>query len=421
MRYLYTLLFYLAVPFLLLRLLWRARKNPGYAKRIGERLGCYSQPIKKNAIWIHAVSMGETIAATPLIKKLQQRYPNIPIVITNTTLTGAERTQLTFGDSVTQLYFPYDVPDVLQRFLTAVAPRCLIVIETELWPNLFHLCAQKNIPVFIANARLSQQSAEGYQRFAALTRPMLQCVTSMAVQTQAEADRFIQLGLDATRMQVTGSIKFDLEISADLWERAKQLRAQLGNDRLIWIAASTHEGEEEKILAAFAEIKKQIPNALLMLVPRHPERFERVADLCLQKGYKIIKRSENKNCNNEIDIFLGDSLGELLLFYGASDIAFVGGSLIPVGGHNPLEPAAMSVPIIMGPQLFNFLQISEQLQQAGAMLKIENTTELAQQIIILLQDKNKREQMGVAAQKFVAQNRGAVAKHLALIEKLMNV
>ncbi len=421
MRFLYTLLFYVALPFIMLRLLWRARKNPGYAKHISQRLGFFSKAIEQNGIWIHAVSMGETIAATPLIKALQKQYPNIPIVITNTTPTGAERANINFGDSVTQLYFPYDVPCVLQRFLAAVKPRCLIMIETELWPNLFHCCAQKNVPVFIANARLSARSAKGYQRISALIKPMLQCVTSMAVQTQAEAERFIKLGLAADRIQVTGSIKFDLEIAADLFERSKQLRAQLGNDRPVWIAASTHEGEEEKVLEAFAEVKKQIPNILLMLVPRHPERFGRVADLCKQRNYKIVLRSEKINCNNETDIFVGDTLGELLLFYGAADIAFVGGSLVPVGGHNPLEPAAMGVPIIMGPKLFNFLQISEQLQQAGAMLKVENTNELAQQVITLLQNSNKREHMGVAAQQFVAQNRGALAKHLVLIEKIVNV
>lgn len=419
MRYLYTILFYLSLPVILLRLLWRARNNSAYAKGWSQRFGYLPKTIPKDCIWIHAVSVGESLAAVPIIKALQQSHPKIPILVTTMTPTGADRVRAAFDHQVILSYAPYDLPSALNRFLTACQPRLLILMETELWPNLLHGCNLRKIPVFVANARLSIRSAAGYQRISSMTRAMLSAVTLLAVQTQVEAERFIALGLDPARAKVTGSIKFDLEFPADLLERATLLRAQWGSNRPVWIAASTHEGEEEQILNAFARIRKVLPQSLLVLVPRHPSRFMRVAALCKQQGYEQVLRSENKSCSASTAIFIGDSMGELLLFYAASDVAYVGGSLIATGGHNPLEPAAVGLPVIMGPHLFNFLAISDQLQAAHAMIKIQNAEQLAQQILQLLQDKTLRKQMGENGRKFVSENRGALAKQLSLIEDML--
>lgn len=419
-RYLYTLLFYLALPLVLLRLLWRARKNPAYAQRWQERFGYLSGRGKKNCIWLHAVSVGESLAAVPIIKALRKKYPNIPIVVTGTTPTGADRIQAALKNDVTQFYLPYDLPDALNRFFDAVQPRLGIIMETELWPNLLNICGKRNIPIFLANARLSERSAKGYGRIAKLTEEMLQHITSMAVQTPVEADRFIALGLPSDRIHVTGSIKFDLEIPADLTARAQTLRSTWGKDRLVWIAASTHQGEENQILEAYSLICKTLPQTLLVLVPRHPDRFAQVATACKRQGFEIVLRSENIPCTPMTQIFIGDSMGELLLFYAASDVAFVGGSLIATGGHNPLEPAALGLPVLMGPHYFNFAAISEQLQKVGAMIKVDTPQELADHVLQLLQNTSSRQQMGVNGQHFVAQNRGALTKHLALIDGLLH-
>lgn len=419
MRYIYTVLFYCSLPFILLRLLWRARNNPAYAACWAERFGFLPKSIAPGGIWIHAVSVGESLAAVPIIKALQKSHPHIPVLVTTTTPTGADRVRAAFGDQVALSYIPYDLPVALNRFLDTCQPRLLILMETELWPNLLHICGSRKIPVFLANGRLSTHSAQRYQRIASITREMLQNITLLAVQTQTEAERFIALGLNPTRVEITGSIKFDLELPNDLSDRAALLRAQWGENRPIWIAASTHEGEEDAILNAFAKVRTELPQTLLVLVPRHPDRFARVAGLCKRQGYNLVLRSENQACSPNTAIFIGDTMGELLLFYAASDLAFVGGSLIPTGGHNPLEPAAIGLPVIMGPHLFNFLAISEQLQTANAMIKIQTADQLAQKVLHLLKNKPLHQQMSENARKFVAQNRGALAKHLSLLERFL--
>ncbi len=417
MRYLYTILFYFSLPILLLRLLWRAKKNPAYAKNWPQRFGYLNTQVR-GCIWLHAVSVGESLAAVPLLKSLQKTYADIPILITTTTPTGADRIRAVFGNEIALSYFPYDLPGALKRFLDTCQPRLLILMETELWPNLLHYCGKRKVPVLLANARLSARSAQRYQRIASITRDMLQNITMAAVQTETEAARFVTLGLAPDRIEVTGSIKFDLEVPKDLNERGALLRAQWGTARPIWIAASTHEGEEEQILNALAIIRKSLPQVLLVLVPRHPSRFIRAAELCKQRGHTITLRSENKACDSVTSVFMGDSMGELLLLYAASDVAYVGGSLVKTGGHNPLEPAAIGLPILMGPHLFNFLAISEQLQLANAMVVIQTAEQLAEKVLELLQDKILSNQMGENGRKFVAQNRGALAKHLALIKKI---
>jgi 3-deoxy-D-manno-octulosonic-acid transferase len=417
MRHLYNLLLYLASPFILLRLLWKAYKNPAYAERLTERFGFVPSKIKgKGYIWIHAVSVGEVVASTPLIKILQKTYPNIPLLITTMTPTGAERVQTLFANTVTHLYLPYDFPGAIKRFVKSIKPRFCILMETELWPNLLHTCYQQKIPVILANARLSARSATAYLRVAKLTHSLLQSLSQVFAQTTADAERFIQLGVNPNNISVTGSLKFDLELPLNLNAKAKQLRQLWGKNRFIWIAASTHEHEESLILQAFATVKKSLPQTLLVLAPRHPERFQKVAALCRKQGYTVMLRSENVSCSDEIDIVIGDTMGELLCFYAAADIAYVGGSLVPKGGQNPLEPAAIGTPILTGPHTFNFAAINEALQIAGIAIKVLNIQELAQHVIQLLQDPIKRQQMGQQGKTFFADNRGALEKQFELIK-----
>jgi 3-deoxy-D-manno-octulosonic-acid transferase len=418
LRYLYTFLFYCALPGVFMRLLWRSRRSADYRKRWAERLG-YCPYRRDKCIWVHAASVGETLGAIPLIKALQAQYPELPIVVTNMTITGSTRTRATFGASVLNVYVPYDLPAAIARFLQRVNPVVAIMMETELWPNTLFACQQRHIPIVVANARLSAKSAAGYQRVASLTRQMFSTIHTLAVQTQVEAERFIALGLPAERVMVTGSIKFDVEVSPELLVKGAELRAQLGQDRLVWIAASTHQGEEEIVLAAHKRIIETLPQALLILVPRHPERFDAIFHLVQQQGFKTIRRSQHTSCAADMQVYLGDTMGELLLLYSASDVAFVAGSFVPVGGHNMLEAAVLGKPIVVGPQLFNFAEISEKLIAANGMKKVLDVDALATEVIHLLQDSAYRQKIGANAQGFVDANRGAVAKHLALIKAVV--
>lgn len=403
-----------------LRLRWRARKAPAYAERWSERFGYAPQlPPLNNSLWIHAVSLGEVLAATPLIKALQKQYPDKPLVVTTLTPTGSKQVSTAFKETVHHVYAPYDLPAAIRRLLAKIKPELLIIIETEIWPNIIHECAQQQIPVMIANGRLSAQSARGYQRFASLTAATLQKITRLAVQTQAEAERFIQLGMPKNHISVTGNIKFDIEPPKHLAEQAAGLRQQWGANRPVWIAASTHNGEDEEVLAAFQIARQQFPTLLLILVPRHPERFDQVATLCQQQGFTITRRSQHTAATTATDIFLGDTLGELFLFYQAADIAFVGGSLIPVGGHNLLEPAAVGLPSLTGPHMFNFLEINRMLQQAGAAFTINNAAEMAAQLVNLLADPEACRLAGQQGQKVIAANRGSLQKHLEQIADIL--
>lgn len=416
MRYIYNLLFYLAFPFVLARLLWRSRKLPSYRQRLAERLGYYSRPIKSSCIWVHAVSMGETIAATPLIKSLIKENPGVPVLVTTMTPTGAERVRTTFGDQVTHLYIPYDLPGAVKRFLNAAKPRVGIIMETELWPNLIHACHVRGIPLCLVNARLSEKSARGYGRIAPLARQMLQQLSAIAAHGHADAERFIALGAEAERMTVTGSLKFDLELPADLAKRSQDFRAQLGQNRFVWCAASTHEGEEEMALAAHKALRARHPNALLILVPRHPERFNDIAALAAQ-SFPIKRRSLKETADENTGVYLGDTMGELMMVYGAVDVAFVGGSLIPRGGHNMLEPAALGKPLLTGVHLFNFAEMSELFVNAKALIKVNDANDLAKQLQALADDETLRTQLGERAQAVVEANRGALAKQLQIVQR----
>lgn len=422
MRYIYTFLFYLILPAILLRLLWRSIKSPDYAKRWAERFGffAYSKPaISRQTIWIHSVSLGETLAAVPLIKTLQKKYPNAAFVVTTMTPTGSRQVHTSLGDSVFHVYAPYDVPDAIHRFLRRIQPSMLIIIETELWPNLIHYSAAQHIPIVLANARLSARSAKGYQRFKRITHPMLNQLSLLMVQSQVEAERFAQLGMPSERIKVTGNMKFDITVSDQQLEQARALCHSWGIDRPVWIAASTHTGEEKIVLAAFKQILGHAPDALLILVPRHPERLQDVLQLCEQAGCQTVLRSTKTPVTQDTSILLVDTIGELLLFYAASDVAFVGGSFVPVGGHNLLEPAVLGIPTLTGPHMFNFAEINQRLQTAQAVFPVTTQEELAQMTLKLLQDPQQRKAAGEKGKQVVLNNRGALQAHIDGISQVL--
>ena len=431
MRHLYTALLYLLTPFVLLRLCWRGWRAPAYWQHWGERFGCYSGLDLHAAIWIHAVSVGEVVAAEPLVRALRLAYPHAPLLVTTMTPTGSEQVRRLFQGEVQHVYVPYDLPVAVRRFLERARPRLALIMETELWPNLFHGCRTRNIPVIVANARLSDRSAAGYARFARLTRATLRDISVIAAQSAADAERFRGLmGSDpfdpsghsrldqrglTPLIQVTGSIKFDMRLPASLREQAAVLRRDLGVERPVWIAASTHEGEEEQVLEAFAQVRAQLANALLLLVPRHPERFARVAALCEKRGLSLVSRSSRLPCLPDTAVFLGDSMGELPLFYAAADLAFIGGSLVPTGGHNPLEAAALGVPLLFGPQMFNFSEISQLLLRENAALQVRDAQALADSVVLLLRDTERRHALGESGRRVVEANRGALERLMKII------
>ena len=423
-RLLYTLAYSLLMPAILLRLLWRSRVAPAYRHRLLERLGIFSAPAhnrQQPVIWLHAVSVGETLAAVPLVKQLQALHPDWQWVITTTTPTGSERVLANFGNSVVHVYAPYDLPVLLDNFLRRTRPTLCIIMETELWPNMLHCCRSHNIPTLIANARLSEKSARGYQKLAALTRCMLQDVSCIAAQQQADGERFIALGLPQDKLTVTGSIKFDLDLDQTIRTQASRLRAAWSchGTRKVWLAASTHAGEDDIILVAFSTLKKLFPDLLLVLVPRHPERFTTVAQLCAQNCWQVVTRSSGVSPTPQTDVVIGDSMGELLAFYGAADIAFVGGSLVPVGGHNVIEPAAWACPIITGPHLFNFAEVARLLRDNNALAVVTDSVALSEMIGQWLTDDSLRIALGLRAQQVADSNRGALEKLVALITRTM--
>ncbi|AHG43008.1 3-deoxy-D-manno-octulosonic acid transferase [Pseudomonas syringae CC1557] len=421
-RTLYTVLFHLGLPLVALRLWLRARKAPAYRQRIGERFARGLPAMQHGGIWVHAVSVGESIAAAPMIRALLAQYPQLPITVTCMTPTGSERIKALFASEprIQHCYLPYDLPWAAGRFLDHVQPRLGIIMETELWPNHIHQCARREIPVVLANARLSERSARGYARFARLTRPMLSEMAWLAVQTEAEAQRFRDLGARPECVAVTGSIKFDLSIDPQLLERAAQLREQWqATRRPVWIAASTHAGEDESVLSAHRTLLTSHPDALLILVPRHPERFGSVHALCQQQGFATVRRSSEQPVTPDASVLLGDTMGELLFLYALADIAFVGGSLVPNGGHNLLEPAALAKPILSGPHLFNFLEIAEKLRNAGALEDVSDATTLAAVVQRLIDQPELARGMAEAGLAVMKANQGALQRLLDGIGRLI--
>ncbi|MEC4166020.1 lipid IV(A) 3-deoxy-D-manno-octulosonic acid transferase [Pseudomonas sp. MS-1(2024)] len=421
-RTLYTLLFHLGLPLVAIRLWLRARKAPAYARRIGERFALNLPVMQPGGIWVHAVSVGESIAAAPMIRELLKRYPQLPITVTCMTPTGSERIQALFANEprIQHCYLPYDLPWAAARFLDRVKPRLGVIMETELWPNHIHQCAKRGIPVALANARLSARSAKGYARFAGLTRPMLEEMSLIAVQTEAEAERFRLLGARPECVEVTGSIKFDLSIDPQLLVKARALREQWqAQERPVWIAASTHEGEDEIVLSAHRQLLASYPNGLLILVPRHPERFNSVFQLCQREGFATVRRSSGEPVAAQTQVLLGDTMGELLFLYALADSAFVGGSLVPNGGHNLLEPAALAKPVLSGPHLFNFLEIAAKLREAAALEEVEDAQGLALAVQRLFELPQDAQRMAEAGLKVMQLNQGALQRLLDGLARLM--
>ena len=360
--------------------------------------------------------MGETQAAQPLVKRLLKRFPEYEIVITTTTTTGADRVQQLFGNRVTHLYFPYDTPAAMNAFISHVQPELLIIIETEIWPNLLAICNQRRVATILANARLSEKSARGYARFGPFTREIFKSLSLIAAQTSTDAERFMMLGAISDQVRITGNLKFDLQLSANLHEQAAMLRRQWGEKRLVWVAASTHEMEDELLLKSHRIVMQRHPQALLILVPRHPSRFSRVATLIEREGFSFVRRSTGEKCTTTRQLVLGDTMGELTLFLAAADAAFVGGSLVPVGGHNVLEPAALGLPVVYGPYMFNFSDISDLLLEEEAAVQVANATKLADVISHWLSDSGERNRVGENGRRVVDENKGALERLFNLIE-----
>ena len=415
-RALYTALAYALAPVALSRLLWRSRRAPAYRERLPERFG-FAPPLAGNPIWIHAVSVGESQAALPLARAIRAQWPDTPLLITTTTPTGYDQIRRALGDEVHHRYLPYDLPDALNRFLRRIEPRLLVVMETELWPNLFAACGHQRIPVLVANGRLSARSAQSYRRYRRLSRYVMRRITTIGAQTEQDRERFIHIGADPERVRVTGSLKFDVPMPASVREAGQVLRRFCGGaQRRVWVAASTHSGEEAPILEAHAAVRARIPDALLILAPRHPERFKAVEAQARQR-FEVVTRSSGQPCRDATAVYLGDAMGELPVLLAAADLAFVGGSLVPTGGHNVLEPAALGVPVLTGPKahVFNFLSLCTRLEAAGGLAYLDAVADLPHKVTDLLNDPAARDRMGERGQAFVARNRGAVDRSLAMI------
>lgn len=408
-RALYTLLWYLALPLIPLRLWWRGRREPGYRTAIGERFGRYGDrrlARHGDLIWVHAVSLGETRAAAPLIERISREHPDAEILLTSMTASGREAGRALYGERVLQAWLPYDVPFAVEAFLDGFRPRAGLLVETELWPNLVHACSRRGVPVHLVNARMSERSAAGYAKTSALTRPMLQALAGVAAQTRVDAERLERLG--ARDVVVTGNLKFDLDVPDAMLARGAALRDAIGRQRPVWLAASTREGEETLLLDALA--RAPASDALLLLVPRHPQRFDEVEALLRSRGIAFARRTSAVPATAATRVLLGDTMGEMLAYCAAADVAFVGGSLLPLGGQNLIEPIAVGVPTLVGPHTFNFAEATERAIEAGAARRVHDADELLATVDALLGDPPARAGMRNAATAFLAEHRGATQR-----------
>jgi len=418
-RFFYTLLLYIIQPLVFIKLMVRSLRSPQYKNRIAERYGFFDFN-QQGGIWLHSVSVGETIAAVPLIRELQNKYPHKAITITTMTPTGSAQVTKIFGDTVQHCYLPYDLPCAMRRTIKRLKPELVIIMETELWPNMIHQLKKKQIPTLLANARLSARSAKGYGKVSKLVAPMLGEMTAIAAQYQADGQRFIELGLPTDKLHVTGSVKFDIEITKAVTKQVTTLKNQLGSPRPTWIAASTHQGEDEIILEAHKEVLKQHPDALLILVPRHPERFSKVSSLITSQKLTSQNKSELQSLATETQVLLGDTMGEMMSMFGVSNAAFIGGSLVKRGGHNPLEPAAFGLPLTMGPHVFNFASVCDMLSDNQALATVENSQQLAEQILAWFNSPSLAQEDGEKALSVLKLNQGALKRHLDIIDELLN-
>jgi 3-deoxy-D-manno-octulosonic-acid transferase len=419
MYYLYNILVYLAAPFAVLVQLWRSLRDPSYRDRLGERFGL-GQAIPGDIIWIHAVSVGEVQAAQPLIAQLQARHPRYGILITTVTPTGAARARLLFGDRVHLRYVPLDLPGSVKRFFDRVQPKLAMILETELWPNLYDECGKRGIPLVLASARISPRSVGKYRRLVSLFRKTLSHGIVIAAQSEPDAERFHSIGATPERTHVTGNIKFDFQPPEGIETKGRRWREKHAPGRPIWVAGSTHEGEEPVILDAHRRVLEQFPDALLVLVPRHPQRFESVRDLLAKRHERAADRSSKAAISPATSVLLGDTMGELMTFYAAADVAFVAGSLVPIGGHNLLEPASVGRPVLTGPHNFNGEEIAQLLMDAGAAFIVTDTEQIAHAVKGLLANGDLRAVMGAAGRSVLDANRGALDRLLMLVDPLLS-
>ncbi|MGQ0799370.1 MAG: lipid IV(A) 3-deoxy-D-manno-octulosonic acid transferase [Pseudomarimonas sp.] len=419
MRAVYTLTMYLVTPVILYRLATRGLKMPGYYGRWRERFGFFPRPNFKGSLWVHAVSVGEVNAAAPLIDALRMRYADRPCVVTTVTPTGSDRVRQLWGDAVFHVYLPYDLPAAIRRFLDRIQPSLAVIMETEIWPNLFLECRDRGLPIVIANARLSEKSLRGYGPVRSLAREAIRCARFVAAQSQIDGERFLALGTDPKRLEIVGNLKFDMRVPEGLPAQSASWREGWGAQRPVWIAASTHEGEELAVLEAHSRVLGRFPDALLLVAPRHPERFKPMSQLCRSYGFATATRSEDGLPDSRVQCFVVDTLGELVPFLAAADVAFVAGSLERIGGHNVLEPAALGVPVLVGPHTHNFSEVTDLLLDRGAALRVADSEGLATALQSLLGASERRHAMGVAGMDAVAGSRGAVVRSLQRIEAIL--
>jgi len=406
-RIAYALAWWIATPFIVLRLAWRARRQRGYLERVGERFGRYAAVERVPRIWVHAVSVGETRAAAPLIERLRASHPRHRILLTHMTPTGRAAGEALFGDSVERAWLPYDYGFAVRRFLAHYAPVAGILLETEVWPRLIEESARAGVPLVLANARLSERSARRYQRVAGFARRVLTQLSGIAAQSAADAGRFERLG--APRPAVTGNIKFDMSVPPPMVALGNTFRERFGSARKVWVVGSTRDGEEALILEAFAAAAVD-PSVLLVLVPRHPQRFDDVAALAARQGFAPGRRSTEGNVSAATRVVVGDSMGEMLAYYAAADIVIMGGSLLAFGSQNLIEACALGKPVIVGPSTFNFEEAAESAIAAGAALRVGDAREAIEAARALTADDARRKRMGEAAMEFVAVHRGAVER-----------
>jgi 3-deoxy-D-manno-octulosonic-acid transferase len=427
LRFVYSWLIRCAVPAALGVLLWRGLADRGYWQGLAQRLG-FGAALRTPCLWLHAVSLGEMSAAAPLLRALRRRYPQIPLVVTTATPAGRARAEALLPGGADIRFLPYDTPGSVRRFLARTQPRAAIIMETELWPNLLSECERRSVPVLLASARLSVKSVSRYRRFGALFSSVFSPNLTVAAQTSSDAERFQAIGAPAGQIHVTGNVKFDLELAAGVTQAGHELRAAFGAHRPVWIAGSTHAGEEEQVLDAHALLQAATPDALLVLVPRHKDRFAAVADMLTRRGVEFARRSQMPgradtppvSVSNappiDIPVLLADTVGELALLYACADIAFVGGSLVPIGGHNLLEPAALGLPVLSGPSYRNSEEIAQLLLARGAVIQVNSAADLAAALQRLLADPVERRRIGRIGQEIIAANRGSIERLMILIE-----
>jgi 3-deoxy-D-manno-octulosonic-acid transferase len=415
-RFLYTLVLCLLFPFIFIKLLWRARLQPEYLQHVAERFGFYQPRCEQPVIWLHAVSVGEARATVSLVEKLLKHYPQHQIVLTHTTPTGRATSEQLYGNQVMRVYLPYDYPFAVQRFLRHFQPELGMLMETEIWFNLLHACKREHVPLLLLNARMSEKSAQGYARFAVLTRPALQALSGIAAQTDDDAQRLLRLG--AKQVAIMGNLKFDIVPPRVMLELGKVLRERFGETRKVFLAASTREGEEALLLDAWRAAQ---PDALLVLVPRHPQRFNEVAGLVEQRHLRMQRRSASEPVAKEVQVVLGDSMGEMFAYYASADATFIGGSLLPFGGQNLIEALAVGTPVLIGPHTFNFADAACLAVAAGAARRVQDVAELLSVLQGLLKDEVALAEMRARGQDFVATHQGATDKAMLLIAQHLSV